>query len=687
MVCPRCKAEIAPGKAFCAECGQRIGMADGIRPPIAPAALRHRSPVITPTEAMPASVPATEPAETAEQPAKKGGRGGLVAGLLLLVLLVVGIFGGVWAYQGDLPVVGRFPFPELTNRIRSITTHGILDLVPEKTVMIAEINTDQDSASYTNLKTLWHLFPKYQEWEDSLFAGMTESDTADSGLTWADDVEPWLGNEAVLFIESIPLYEADATTTPDQPMGFILHSTDMDATRTFVNTLVEQEKAKATTSTYKGITIIQMESQNSLSNILPDANSLLSSTSTVDTAVTTAPSQSQIAYIDSYLVVTSTKAMMQKVIETYQGAANFSHKSGFSELKAGLPTEALARVYVDMGALLAAASNTQTDPTLTASTSILSDSSLTGAYGLSGFAVTSQKDGLLMTSLASYDRAKLSDAGITSIQQPFTPALVESVPGDTAFYTESNDLQASIQDILTVVGRSESGFDADYSSLKKQLAGFPFSFDIDEDLLGWMNNRYAVALAPQGDTFSVSLIFTIEDQAKASDGLDKLRSVLQTVMLSQLATSPSALPTAESLFKKQTIAGIDVWTLNYADLPDYAQISYAFVGSNLILTSNPQTIAKYVGVEAKTTASLAADPRFTSMFDRFPSEMTSLAYLNTDPLWTIIKALYTVVPEATDTPVDISMWEEDLAPFHGVMGVSTTDQDLEKGEIFISFQK
>ncbi|OIP94788.1 hypothetical protein AUK40_06710 [Candidatus Wirthbacteria bacterium CG2_30_54_11] len=685
MECPRCKAEVTPGKAFCAQCGQRIGMADGIRPPIAPAALRPRSPVITPAQAMPETLGAPAPVSE-DQTEKKKGKGGMFLGLGLLLLLVLGIFGGVWAYRGELPVVGQFPFPELTNRIRSITSQNILDLVPQDTVMLAEINSDRESSSYTNLIALWHLFPKYKEWEQTIFTDM--SDTADSTLTWDADIEPWLGNEVVAFMQSIPMTATDPALSGTSPMGFIVSSTDMDATRTFINTLVEQEKAKATTSTYKGITIIQMESQDAAADILPDPNSLLSpSTTTTDSIAGTTPSQSQIAYIDSYLVVTNTRDMMEKVIETYQSAARFSQKDGFSKIRSDLPSDALARFYVDMGAVFEAASQAPTDPTLEGTTDFLTNSALKDAYGLAGFAITAQKDGLLISSQVSYDQAKLAEAGISSTPSLFTPELIASVPGDAAFYTEGNDLRSSIQDILTTMENSNANFKDGYSAFKKQLAGFPFNFDIDADLLGWMNGRYAVALAPEGDTFSISIIFTIEDQEAVSANLDKLRGMLQTLIYPQFAADTASPPSVESLFTQQTIAGVDVWTLDYPNLPEYAKVSYAFVGSRLVLTNTPQTIANYGAVEAGTAASLSAKPLFTSLLDRFPGEMTSISYLNPEPLWTITRALYTVMPEATDAPVDISMWEQDLAPLHGIMGISTTDQDLEKGEIFISIQK
>lgn len=186
-----------------------------------------------------------------------------------------------------------------------------LDLIPADSVIYVNIFLDPSPAQKLALDDLLAHFPEASDRDaarDALVELLDEG-LAEVGLTFEDDIEPWLGDQVSFFMQ-VP-----ANTTADPAVGVLLETEDTSAARRAVDKAQDNTDGSFSERSYRGI----------------------------DYEVT--DNGDAVGIIESFLVSANEEGL-KAVIDTIEGDA-LSSSDRFERATAGLEEDRLALGYFD----------------------------------------------------------------------------------------------------------------------------------------------------------------------------------------------------------------------------------------------------------------------------------------------------------------------------------------------------
>jgi hypothetical protein len=452
---------------------------------------------------------------SAGQPERKRHRGKLVALIAVGLLLL----GGV-AFAGVM----------LVNKT-SAASDQLAKMVPASDQLYATAYLDPGAEQKINLRDLLERFPALQ--------GKNPVDKVDealeqllkpTGLSYAEDVKPWLGNQLAV------TGKLDDSGNPD--VAVLISTSDDDkalATMHRLEGLSSNADITWSSTTYQGVDVRVGKSGSDSSN----------------GALGGLGSNPAYAVVDHVLVVGSSLDRIQRVIDADQGTTSqLSGDPNFQKARDALPGEVLGMAYLNVGDLIDKAI-----PQLEAGLGFADlppgcggdqvTKSLDAIRAFRGLALsaTAETDGLQFDAALAIDRSKLPSEAATAV---------------AASDHQNAGLSFTPKDAFGVIGFNGAGL------LNTELGTFgKCSPKVDQqlqslgvkDILSNLSGDMAVEVSPGSDGGGVpggALIAAVKDEAKMKTSLDRLA----TKLLAQGGQAGGPVKPTSETYKGVTIESI-----------------------------------------------------------------------------------------------------------------------------------
>jgi hypothetical protein len=293
----------------------------------------------------------------------------------------------------------------------------------------------------------------------------------DSGIDYATDVKPWLGDQ--LAVASWP--SGDDAAEP----AFVLIADvkDRAAAEASLPELLSAEGEEATSS-YGGVEIHVI-------------------------------GLTAYAFVADTVVIGQSAAAVEAVVDVNNGAASLGSRRDFADAMDRLPADHLAAAFLDLAALSRTAGEGEVDGVTTASA-----------------ALVAQPEGLRLSGYAPIDLDVPPDGAPVGQSD-----LADWMPADALASIVVVDAAALLEAAEPLLGSSETGEEAlGLLDTIRAIAAFGLGVDLDTDVLPLLDGETGLALTDiSGEVPSAQLLLRPDDPASLQQQLDDLASRLADV--------------------------------------------------------------------------------------------------------------------------------------------------------------
>lgn len=381
-------------------------------------------------------------------------------------------------------------------------------LIPQDALAVASISTD--SAQWEQLRQ--YGTPETKVALDKHLNQLQEELLKANGYNYLEDIEPWLGETAMIaYLPDIPPeVKAGKVLPPPQqkkllPELMVVPIENPNQAQQILAQAKSQKEKPWLERTYKGIEIIETqdsESQNYSATML-----------------------------ESFLVITNNPKITERVIDTYKGKPSVAATPGYQEklnqIKVSKP---FAQIYLNMPAIsAAAAANSQRE---------FSPQNLLAGKQRQGIAakVTLESEGIRWHSISwlkpeSTQKYRLENRN---------SSLSKLLPANTLLMFSGGNLAQLWQDYAAGINSNPL--------LPRQLANLSaglkatLGLDVEQDLLPWIEGEFSLALIPAfqetiatednqlSPALGAGMVFMVKtsDRSAAEATLQKLDQVIAT---------------------------------------------------------------------------------------------------------------------------------------------------------------
>lgn len=563
----------------------------------------------------PFSLPPAPPVERRRSPLPLIIGGGIV-GLLLLV-----IGGGALAWS-----------------LLSQRASAIPELLPAETQLYAAITPNL--SDLPNIDRLRRAFPETFDYQNT-------DETADFlqerfGVTFADDIAPWIGAEAAVAVYGLPIDQLGGalseSTDPFNPPSTLDPLEDVDLNNANVLLIVatrdqraaqafldkqrafrEGEGERFTSNTTNGVTIYASESDET-----PFA---------------------AFALARNMVVFASNAASITKLIEQRSESA-LARNAQFQAVLQNLPNDRIGTIYIAGEALARFVDSLFESGSLDESNPTIADarSAVQAIQGV-GFTMAVIESGLRFDAVTVFDQTRLS-SDLREQLSSFRPTVSPERASDVS---------------SAAIGVFSFAIPADWGQrLREQLESTPetanalrdledsLNIDLDRDLFSWFHGEGVIAVLPnESADVPVGGYFALRvaDQAAAEQGMQRL---------SELVTDISGIELSATSLGRTQVQAFEEGDLFFG---------YGFSGNDLVIAVGRQAMEAAFGAEQK----LASFATYTNAIKALPSPNSGVFYVN-------LNAARDLANRLGNDPFDPDT-EQRLAPFRAITSSGTVGID------------
>jgi Protein of unknown function (DUF3352) len=310
---------------------------------------------------------------------------------------------------------------------------------------------------------------------DELDAALAESGAP---INYQDDIEPWLGEHAAVFVRSFDNATADGF--PD--LALIFEVDDVDAARSFVEHAISSDPGDSVERTYRGDDYYASPKEGVATGIVDD------------------------------MLVFGTEEAFKLAVDTSQGGQSLAESDEFVDRTDSLPDDALGTVFLDPGPVLEAA--------------IAADPSAVEGLRMWKPLLAGPLSAPVAASLsATDDTASLDLATMVDGADGFDEAqpMVGDLPAGAWFAAAIPELGPALArtaDELEKSGLPGAG------ALPGELRAAT-GLDLGDDILSWLGGVAGFVEGTDASTLKIGLIAEADDSEAPRKLVDRLRGLVQ----------------------------------------------------------------------------------------------------------------------------------------------------------------
>lgn len=464
----------------------------------------------------------------------------------------------------------------------------------------------------------------------------------DMGVTFQDNIQPWLGDEVALVVSGVGSMNSLGTprTTrslkprallgmlgmPETPgaiaplnhlnplhigrlaaqvsggdsAALIVAVQDPAGAQAFLDTQrsyrTEQRGHEFTETTYQGVTIVEEAFSGAF------------------------------ALVNGYVIFASDSGFITAMIDRQMsGGESLATNPAFTTVQANLPDSRVGSIYM-AGNLYASllqeqvgtTSSVQTLGSLALGNGVLPggqiQDDLLQAVRALGMSLSFVEQGMQFDLITALDVTRLDDglrSEIAAARQPLDPSRYERIRSDALAFVTFTVPPTFKQQVLDMIAAQPDGQQS-RQELEQQL-----NIDLERDVLNWMVGPATMVLMPFWDLPDNTLPFYAaiepQDRASAQAGMNAIADGLEGMEEGGVAFLP------------ETIGEVE-WQVNRSTEPVFG---YAFVGNELALAVGNR------GMEAASTGPIApitADGDFAALMNALPQPNTGMFYFDMEAM-------------------------------------------------------
>ncbi|MFA6343119.1 MAG: S-layer homology domain-containing protein [Candidatus Gracilibacteria bacterium] len=357
-----------------------------------------------------------------------------------------------------------------------------------------------------------------------------------------------------------------------------------------------------------------------------------------------------VALLGSDLVIMNTnKAGLHEMIDDYTSGNNLQNNANFSATKAKFLPSSFAELYLNP-ATTDQLMTTQfgMDDTATVKNILQTLTSM-------GVSAAQGNNNIQISYFLKSDSAKLAALNL-ALNNNFIPAIYKNiVTKNILLYVEQNNLQKTIQDILTMAGESTQ---LDSISTEFQTNT---GLNLQNDVLAVLNNKFAISIHSQDSQYpAISLIFDVKNNlTKANNIVTKLKDY--------------ASKQPETTVTTTTINGATFYQVGDTSTKISMGVS---ADGYLVLTNGNVTDV------LNSNGALSTDSTFTGTMGQLnDSSINQINFINIDNLHSIASGLLNMMTSDQDGKDAINGL---LIPWHSIGVKSNNNSDSLWGTISLS---
>jgi hypothetical protein len=526
----------------------------------------------------------------------------------------------------------------IANRTAQSQGDATANVMPPNTMLYFSLNTHADQLPNFNAVA--------DAWKDSKEAKMVASGLelafSQTGLSWADDVQPWLGERAAVGV--IDLGGMDQTQGSDakyRAPSFAIAVQTKDRTKSdaVLDTLLKQ-LSKSTggsieTETYRGIPITYLKSTN-----------------------TAMPETGAVATINDVIVLTMNRDQLKAVIDAALDRQSLATSANYKTVMSSLPGQNVGAAYVDynryMDVVMQMTQSMQSSfDNITSNldtaqaekfkkmqaqqqTQMAQLREMMKAMGGMGATLSYEPTGIRFDTAMQYDPAQMPADQRQMYESALTPAsgkIFASLPASAIMAVDFNLKGGFLNKVMNPdllatqfasLGVSKEEITAKLDEFQKLLG-----VNLQTDVIDLMNGDAGFALMTRdqqkSDAMSYSMPVELAVLLDSSDA-GKLMGSFDKVMQGLSALSPTGG------VKTQSLSGLPYSAILIDDKP---VLTYGVVDGRFVIGTDSNTL---LGIDNADQNSLSNEATFKQATGLLPSNRLNTAYLNFQPLWNLINA-------------------------------------------------
>ena len=518
-------------------------------------------------------------------------------------------------------------------------------MVPASANVLALANVDPSMTQKVNLMRALHAFPDLHT--DKAITDKLDQALKDSGISFSSDVQPWLGAE-VGFSAQLSLQNAN-----DTPGALYLVLRD-DSKATAMLAKLRAGKWGAAyrwhDQTYNGFTV------------------------STGTPKTSGQQAGAYAYVDHVVLIASSAAVIDQIIDTDQGRSpRLVDSAGYKATLSGLPSDRLASLYVDGKSLV---TSLKKGVALTPAVTVSSLKSLADLDAFQGIGATlsASSTGLLADLVIKVDQSKLTPATRQALSHAGSPnTVLRWIPRGSDALLAFGNLN---QTITTLV--DQAGSDPAISSTTDAV-GLTGPGGVLPHLTGDAGLELEVGsrVIPAG-----AVLLGTDNAASMNSFFKKLVSLTTGLELPGAAGGSLTAPaTAPGPLKTTIYRGVVITSYAGAGLGSLAtafQPSYAVLDRMGILASNVAEVKAVIDAHLGGST-IAGDVTYQTALAGSLKQPSGIIYVNAGSL---VDALRRFSAESGLASVDAKTLAT-LAPIKSVMLTASTRPDAMLERFFV----
>jgi hypothetical protein len=356
---------------------------------------------------------------------------------------------------------------------------GAARLAPKDTLVWVHLSTDRDRGAVERASDLAGRFGSYERLRDTILRRLAGTGRRVS----AEDVEPWLGDEAAL-----ALVDAGGATAGSL---VVVAVTDEEAARRFL----DRNPARSATRRYKGDRVDEFGAVNAA---FKDGYLLIGQSATVTAALDRANGRGEALTDDPTYRQTTAGLPEGRVADAYVSAAG------------------LRRLLVPQGDVLG-------------TLSVLLD-----RPGLQGVALSAEPedDRLRLTARSALRGGRPA--------RPFTPRLTDDVPADALAYLGVSGISGALGNLVASAagGANAGGVGPLLQRLRREL-GRQTGGALERDLLALLDGEVAIAIRRATPAPTLALMTAVEDEERTAGVLRRLQAPLVRLLTPEGEAAPA----------------------------------------------------------------------------------------------------------------------------------------------------
>jgi hypothetical protein len=526
----------------------------------------------------------------------------------------------------------------IANRTAQSQGDATANVMPPNTMLYFSLNAHADQLPNFNAVA--------DAWKDSKEAKMVASGLelafSQTGLSWADDVQPWLGERAAVGV--IDLGGMDQTQGSDakyRAPSFAIAVQTKDRTKSdaVLGTLLKQisktSGATIETETYRGIPITYLKSDNA-----------------------SVPETGAVSTINDVIVLTFNRDQMKAAINAALDGQNLATSANYKTVMSALPNPNAGAFYMDynryMDVLMQMTQSMQSSfDNITSNldtaqaekfkemqaqqqTQMAQLREMMKAMGGMGATLSYEPTGIRFDTAMQYDPAQMPADQRQMYESALTPAsgkIFASLPASAIMAADFNlkggFLNKVMNPDLLATQFASLGVSKDEITAKLDEFQKLIGVNLQTDVIDLMNGDAGFALMTRdqqkSDAMSYSMPVELAVLLDSSDA-GKLMGSFNKIVQGLSALSP------RGGVKVQSLSGLPYSAILIDDKP---VLTYGVVDGRFVIGTDSNTL---LGIDNADQTSLSNEATFKQATGLLPSNRLNTAYLNFQPLWNLINA-------------------------------------------------